>query len=145
MKKYFINLLAWFLIATILVAPAFIKFCRYETAVENGYEIEAVVVDYKTRIESVEYTDDSEVYILYVDYEVDGKEYKNVKAGEFGKIHLRGETITIVVNPKNPGKIIQDSDMFTGVLCIVGMFIAVYGIVAESKTMKKNKATKEND
>lgn len=145
MKKLFINSLAWFLAAVVLCLPAFTKSNRYNTAIENGYEIEAVVVDYDKKIQSVEHTTDSEVFILYVNYEVDGKEYKDIKAGEYAEFHSIGDTIKIVVNPNNPREILQDSDMFTGILSIAGVFIAIFGIVTEIRTMKKNKAAKEDN
>ena len=102
---------------------------RYEMAKENGYEVEATIVDIETAIE-----DDSETgltstsYTIYADYEVDGKAYKGVRVGKYydTEKYAIGDKINVVVNPNAPGK-----PMFEGgILCVIGFLVSIGGIIA---------------
>ena len=142
MKEH-IKRLALFLLPVILCTPAFLKSNRYQTAIESGYEIDAVVVDYDIETKSVEHAGEWDVYALYVDYEVDGKKYKNIKADESGEFYHRGDTIKVVVDPKNPGEIIHESDMFTGIMSIAGLLLGVLYIVCWISVKREHKKSKK--
>ncbi|MBE6712184.1 MAG: DUF3592 domain-containing protein [Ruminococcaceae bacterium] len=111
---------------------------RYEFAKENGYEVEATVMKV---VQKEEYDSDgpsSDSYILYGDYEVDGKTYKNVKLGKYYDTsnYGKGDTVKVVVDPKNPGKLMFEG----GVVCVIGFLMTIVGIVKRVKEKKREKA-----
>ena len=107
---------------------------RYENAQNTGHEIEATISDVVKRE-----GEDFDTYTVYVDYEVDGEEYTHVKAGRFSKPYLEGDTMTVVINPKNPGKILQEG----GILCVAGFVIACVGGVRMFRNRKQRKEKEE--
>jgi uncharacterized membrane protein len=113
---------------------------RYETAKESGYEVDATIVEVKVRDETdSESGYSSTAYIVYADYEVDGKEYKHVRIGKYynSDDYYVGNTVKTVVNPNNPGK-----PMFEGgVVCVIGFLIVICAVVSKIKARKKRKAS----
>lgn len=106
---------------------------RYEAAKENGYEVDAVVVEVVEKRER----DNSTAYILYADYEVDGKQYEHIKIGKYydSDNDYVGKTMKIVVDPNNP-----DSTMFEGgILCVVGFLAVCTALVRKAQKRKKAK------
>ena len=111
---------------------------RYESAIESGYQIDATVVEVKTRDETDSesgYTSTS--HTVYADYTFDGKEYKHVRIGKYYDTddYYVGKTVKIVVDPNNHGKIMKEG----GVVCTVGFVIAIIGIVVKITDKKKTK------
>lgn len=111
---------------------------KYEEAKENGYEVDAKIVDIKVDIEhDLESGYVSTAYTIYADYQVDGVEYKHVKVAKLydsDKYHV-GDTIKTVVNPDNPGKAMNEG----GVLCVVGFLIALGGGISKFSSYKRSK------
>ncbi len=114
---------------------------RYESAKENGYEVTATVVD-------VDYVDDYDMIeekditkrIVYVDYVVDGKEYKRIEAPSSADSDNCdvGDTIKFVVSP-----IFPQYPMFEGgVIATIGFCATAYGIycIIKAKTQKRKAA-----
>lgn len=109
---------------------------KYENAKENGYEVDATIVEVKTKEESgTDGGPDSTAYIVYADYEVDGKEYEHVKVGKYydTDAYYKGKTIKVVVNPNSPGKPMKEG----GVVCVVGFLVLIGGVVMKIKEKKK--------
>ncbi len=109
---------------------------RYERAKESGYEIEATVVKVVEKIEDSFEGPSSTTYTIYVDYSVDGNEYKNIKVAKYYDTdkYSVGDTIIIVVNPNNPEKMMFEG----GIVCVIGFIIVVFAIILKIKT-RKNK------
>lgn len=114
---------------------------RYETAKESGYEVDATIVEVKVREETDSEGPSSTAYIVYADYEVDGKQYKHVKIGKYYDTdqYYVGKTVKTVVNPNNPGK-----PMFEGgVVCVIGFVIITGAIISKIRGNKKRKTTQD--
>jgi len=106
---------------------------KYESAKENGYEVDATIVEVIEKDES-NFDDSSTSCTVYADYEVNGKEYKHVKVGKYydADSYYVGKTIKVVVDPNSP-----DETMFEGgVLCTIGFLIAGWGIISKIKNKK---------
>ena len=106
---------------------------RYEAAKENGYEVDAVVVEVEKKRESA----NSTAYILYADYEVNGKQYEHIKIGKYydSDNDYVGKTMKIVVDPNKP-----DSTMFEGgILCVIGFLMICTALVRKAQKRKKAK------
>lgn len=108
---------------------------RYDQAKENGYEVDATIVEVVEKEETdSEGSYSSNSYTVYADYEVDGKEYEHVKVGKYYDTdeYYVGKTIQVVVNPNSPGK-----PMFEGgILCVIGFLVACGGIAFKIKNKK---------
>ena len=108
---------------------------RQEFAREDGYEVEATIVEVKERDEH-----DSESgyvstsYTVYADYEFKGTEYNHVKVGKYYNTdqYYVGKTVTVVVDPNNPGKLFAEG----GVLCVAGFLLAIGAIVVKIRARK---------
>ena len=136
MKKK-LNSTGIILIGVVIFLLGCIQPYRYEMAKENGYEVDATIVEVKTKEEDgVDGSPSSTAYIVYADYEVDGEEYEHVRVGKYydtDKYYV-GKTIKVVVNPNSPNK-----PMFEGgILCVAGFLILIVGIVGK---IRKKKAT----
>ena len=109
---------------------------KYEDAKENGYEVDATIVEVDESVSTgMDGAPDSTVYTVYADYEVDGEEYHHVKVGKYydTDAYYVGKTIQVVVDPEKPGK-----PMFEGgILCTVGFLIAVAAIIHRIKKKRK--------
>ena len=104
---------------------------QYETAKENGYEVDAIV----TRVDidrSNDVTEDDK-YVVYGDYEVDGEEYKNKRLDKTTKKYVKGDTYKVVVNPDSPGKKMAEGAFFS----LVGFVMIVGAIISKRKAKKK--------
>ena len=107
---------------------------RYEKAIENGYEVEAVVVDIKVRKNSG--PDESDEYTYYVDYTFEGKKYTHVKFERvYADKYHKGETVSMVIDPLSPGRAMFEG----GILATAGFLITVIGIIKKVKSKKANK------
>lgn len=86
-------------------------------------------------------------YTVYVDYTVDGKDYKNVEYGVFQKGYKAGDKVTIKYNPENPEDITQPNTFLLPILLLAGGVAALVGgiasIVVEVKKHKKLKKQEE--
>ena len=110
---------------------------RYENAKENGYEVDATIVEVVEKYENDSDGYSSTSYTVYADYEVDGKQYTHVKVGKYydtDKYYV-GKVIPVVVNPNNPG-----APMFEGgILCVVGFLVAIVAVIHKIRTKRAAK------
>lgn len=110
---------------------------NYEKAKENGYEVDAKIVEVKKEIEDDldgGYTSTS--YTVYADYEVNGEVYTHIKIGKYYDTdeYYVGKRVKVVVNPNSPGKPLFEG----GVLCVVGFLIALFAGIAKIKARKSS-------
>lgn len=132
----FLNSTTIIIIGIVVFLIGCIQPAKYEKAKENGYEVDATIVDVKIEEEhDLDGGLDSTSYTVYADYEVDGKKYEHVKVGKYYDTdeYYVGKVIKVVVNPNSPGK-----PMFEGgILCVIGFIVSIIGIVAKIKSKKK--------
>ncbi|WP_195450999.1 DUF3592 domain-containing protein [Anaeromassilibacillus sp. 1001302B_160321_C8] len=104
----------------------------YDEAKNSGYEIEARIVDVVVKEEHdsdmIYYYD---TYTVYANYTIDGKDYSHVKVGKYTEPKYVGDTITVVVNPEEPGAKMAEG----GIFATVG-FVMIVGVIV-SKAKKK--------
>ena len=143
MEKQF-KLSPLLIIGVIIFLIGCIQPFRYENAKENGYEVDATIVEVVKKDESdADSVTSSTSYTIYADYEAGGKEYKHVRVGKYYDTdkYQVGKTIKVVVDPGSPEK-----PMFEGgVLCVIGFLTAGCGIFAMIRGRKKAKGTGEAD
>lgn len=91
---------------------------RYEKAKENGYEVEATVVEVEPR-EEYDYAMEiyETVYVVYADYEVDGKKYEHIEVGKYDTAdeYYEGKVIKVVVNPDSPDEPMDKGTLWFGI------------------------------
>ena len=138
LKKFFNVSTIMIIVGIIVFLIGCIQPSRYEDAKENGYEVDATIVEVITEIENDSesgYTSTS--YTVYADYEVDGKEYKHVKIGKYYDTdeYYKGKIVKTVINPDSPGKVMYDG----GILCVVGFLVLIGGIVTKIANRKKKR------
>lgn len=81
-------------------------------------------------------------YTVFVDYVVDGKEYKHVQFDSYDSSMKVGQTINIKYDLNDPSKIqSQNGMLFIIAFIIIGFAAIVFGIF---NTIKSFKQTKEN-
>lgn len=126
------------ILGTILFLIGCIQPSKYENAIESGYEVDAKIVEVKSRESEME-TETITKHTVYADYEVDGKEYKHIKIGNslVGDEWYVGNTVKIVVDPENPQRALSEG----GILCTIGFVIAAGAIIVKLKNRKKKSAT----
>lgn len=120
-----------------------IPVAKYDKAKESGYEVDATIVEVKTKTEhDMDGGPDSTSYTVYADYEIDGKEYKHVRVGKYYDTdeYYVGKTIKVVVNPNSPGKPMYEG----GVLCVVGFLMVVGGVIVKIISKREEAAVKDN-
>lgn len=110
---------------------------QYETAIKNGYEVDAIVT--KVEINKSSDVTEDDTYVLYGDYEVGGKEYKNKRLYTTTKEYHKGDTYKLVVNPENPDKKMPEGALFS----IGGFIMIVVAIVNKRKEKKAQQSNKE--
>lgn len=102
----------------------------YDDAKSSGYEIEAKIVDVVVKEEHdsdmIYYYD---TYTVYADYTIDGKDYTHVKVGKYTEPKYIGDTITVVVNPEDPGRKMTEG----GIFATVGFIMIVGAVVSKAK------------
>ena len=107
------------------------------TPIEKYSKTEAVVSDVEI---SYSYDEDNirtEDHTVYVDYTVDGKEYKHILYGSDTNLN-EGDTVNILYDPENPEKIATGNEKTSGVIfLIVGAVAIVGGAVFGIIKMKK--------
>lgn len=126
------------LIGLTLTIVGYIKPDKYATAIESGYEIDATIVEVEHTEEYDPVTEsyDDPAYIYYVDYEVDGKEYKHIKVpekGQPGDGYGVGDTIKVVVDPESPDRLLTEG----GFVATVGAVVTVCGIISAIRSKRK--------
>lgn len=126
------------LIGLTLTIVGSIKPDKYATAKESGYEIDATIVDveHTEEYDPVSESYDDPAYIYYVDYEVDGKEYKHIKVPEKGQPedgYGVGDTIKVVVDPESPDRLLTEG----GFVATVGVVVTVCGIISAIRSKRK--------
>lgn len=105
---------------------------------KNGVEIEAEITEVKYNTNA----DASDDYANYVTYKYDGIEYKNVHARNTLNEPRIGKKITIVVDSRNPGKIVFDDIggtlLVIGIIILLGVLLCIIIGCADKKLAKKN-------
>lgn len=137
MKKSLTNVMIVLLPIAIFLLGC-IQPMRYENAIAKGYKIDATITKVESKVEEVEYAGEYTVDSIYVDYEVDGQKYENVKVGKYSDGGSKGEVIQIVVNPNNPGKVMKQGGVLATVGFILMLVMYIPAIVATVKEKKKN-------
>jgi hypothetical protein len=137
MKKFLTNVMIALLPIAIFLLGC-IQPMRYENAIAKGYKIDATITKVESKVEEVEYAGEYTVDSIYVDYEVDGQKYENVKVGKYSDGGSKGEVIQIVVNPNNPGKVMKEGGVLATVGFILMLVMYIPAIVATVKEKKKN-------
>ena len=124
------------LVGIVIFLVGCIQPSKYEDAKENGYKVDATIVEIKSREDpGIDGAPDTMEYTIYGDYEIDGKKYEHVKiATHYDSCDCKvGDTIEFVANPDSP-----DEPMFEGgVLCVIGFLIACAGLISKMKRKKK--------
>ncbi len=69
---------------------------------EEYLSVEGTIVDI---VENYDPIDDDCDYSTYVDYEVEGKEYKNVEYGSYNSSMEIGDRVEVLYSPNNPNHI----------------------------------------
>ena len=136
MKKFLSSTTFVIILGVTIFLIGCIQPAKYEDAKENGYEVDATIVDV-----DIEHEDDLEgysstSYTLYANYEVNGKEYKHIKIGKYydnDKYYI-GKTVKVVVNPDSPDETMYEG----GVLCVIGFLLAIGGIIIKIKSKKQD-------
>lgn len=143
MKKFLSN----FLLATfpiIILLLGMIQPMRYENAIQKGYQIDATITEVDSKVREVEDAGEYTVDYVYVDYEVDGQKYENVKAGKYSESdHVyAGKVIQVVVNPNNPGKVMKEGGVLAtiGFVLMLVLYVPVIISSVKSKRVKKKAA-----
>lgn len=138
MKKFWSNLLI-VIFPILILALGCIQPMRYDNAIAKGYQVDATVTKVVTKTEEVEYSGEYDVDHVYVEYEVDGKKYENVKAGKFTESDgvYKGKVIQIVVNPNNPGKVMKEGGVLATIGFVLMLVMYVPAIVSAVKAKKK--------
>lgn len=145
MKKFLSN----FLLATfpiIILLLGMIQPMRYENAIQKGYQIDATITEVDSKVREVEDAGEYTVDYVYVDYEVDGQKYENVKAGKYSESdHVyAGKVIQVVVNPNNPGKVMKEGGVLATIGFVLMLVLYVPVIISSVKSKKaKKKAAEE--
>ncbi len=132
MTHRLLNNTTFLILGIIIFLIGCIQPSAYEEAKENGYEVEATIVNV---VEKESFDGDSITYTVYADYTVDGKEYKNVKIGKYydTDAYYVGKTVKVVVDPDNPGK-----PMFEGgILCTIGFVMTIGAIISKIRNRKR--------
>lgn len=145
MKKFLSN----FLLATfpiIILLLGMIQPMRYENAIQKGYQIDATITEVDSKVREVEDAGEYTVDYVYVDYEVDGQKYENVKAGKYSESdHVyAGKVIQVVVNPNNPGKVMKEGGVLATIGFVLMLVLYVPVIISSVKSKRaKKKAAEE--
>ena len=145
MKKFLSN----FLFATfpiIILLLGMIQPMRYENAIQKGYQIDATITEVDSKVREVENAGEYTVDYVYVDYEVDGQKYENVKAGKYSESdHVyAGKVIQVVVNPNNPGKVMKEGGVLATIGFVLMLVLYVPVIISSVKSKRaKKKAAEE--
>ncbi len=82
-----------------------------------------------TRIEQEGGADDTS-YRVYVNYTVDGKEYKDAVLGEYLAGYRVGKEITVMYDPQDPGRIeSKNQGLFAIIVTAAGGIAAIAGAI----------------
>ncbi len=128
------------ILGILLLIAGFIPFYKYEQAKASGYEVEATVVEVNIAGTSEIGGETIEQYTVYADYTVNGVTYQHVKLKNYGAKHYVGETVKIVVDPKNPEKLLSEG----GIISVVGFLLAgsaIFTKVKKSAAKKRQNST----
>ena len=73
-------------------------------------------------------------YTVYVDYEVNGKKYENVKYPSYESSMQKGDEVTILYQSANPESIAEGNLSGNAtIIIVVGAVLALVGVVTEIK------------
>lgn len=129
----FLNSTTAIILGTVIFLIGCIQPAKYEKAKEDGYEVDATIVDVVEKDESDSdgsYTS----YTVYADYKVDGREYKHVKVSKYYDTddYYVGKIIKVVVDPDDPNETMFEG----GILCTIGFLIVIGGVISKVKKKK---------
>lgn len=107
---------------------------------KNAVETRAVITDIQTHRSG-----DDTHHSVWVEYEYDGKVYKDVRLNEYNSGMYTGKKITILVDPKNPQKASTEYGLIFagGVLILMGVIFSCVGIIPIIVRMKRASLQKQ--
>ena len=107
------------------------------TPIEKYLKTTATVSDVEIDYSYDEDNIRTENHTVYVDYTIDGKEYKHILYGSDTNLK-EGDMVNILYNPENPEQIATGNEKTTGVIfLVVGAVAIVGGAVFGIVKMKK--------
>lgn len=106
----------------------------------NAVETQAVI----TEIETYRSGDDTH-HSVWVEYEYDGKEYKDIRLNVYNSGMHVGKEITILVDPKNPQKVSTEYGLIFagGVFLLMGVIFTCVGIIPIIVGIKRSSLQKQ--
>lgn len=111
-------------LSVVFLLIGIIAFVATTKAENSGDEIEATV----TRIEEYSDSDGDRNYRVFVSYTYNGTLYEDVRLDFYDSSTYEGNTITLVVDPKNPTKVLKKGEAIFFLL-IFGFFFLVFGSI----------------
>ena len=135
-----------FLVGAIILAISLFAYFNYH---DLDGKVMATISNIKKERKEEIYIDEENLnedeqynYTVYVDYEVDGKEYKNIELNSYNSSMKIGQTIEIQYDLNNPSKIQgQNGKTFILIFIVIGSLVIIFGIY---ETIKGFKLTKNN-
>lgn len=130
-------------VGLIILAISIYAYTNYK---ELDGKVMAIITDIKKeKVENI-YNDEEDLdkeeydYTVYVDYEVDGKEYKNIEYDSYDSSMKIGEKIEINYDPNDPSKIQgQNGKTFILIFIVIGALATLFGIYTTIKGFKIEK------
>lgn len=107
---------------------------------KNAVETKAVITDIQT------YGSGDDVnHSVWVEYEYDGKLYKDIRLNEYNSGMHVGKKITILVDPKNPQKVSTEYGLILagGLLILMGVIFSCVGIIPTIVGIRKSSLQKK--
>lgn len=107
---------------------------------KNAVETRAVITDIQTHRSG-----DDTHHSVWVEYEYDGKVYKDVRLNEYNSGMYTGKEITILVDPKNPQKASTEYGLIFagGVFLLMGVIFSCVGIIPIIVGIKRSSLQKQ--
>lgn len=107
---------------------------------KNAVEIQAVITD----IQTYRSGDDTH-HSVWVEYEYDGKVYKDVQLNEYSSGMRRGKKITLLVDPENPERVSTKfgTVLAGGLLILMGVIFFCVGFIPTVVWIKKSRLRKK--
>ncbi len=108
---------------------------------ETAVKITGTIVN----VESYRDMDGDRHHVAYVDYEYQGKKYRNIKLGTYTNGMYEGKEIDLKIDPENPGRVrtLHGNKIVTIILGIIGSVFVLASITTLITTVKKEAKKKE--
>lgn len=107
---------------------------------KNAVEIQAVITEIQTHRSG-----DDTHHSVWVEYEYDGKVYKDVQLNEYSSGMRRGKKITLLVDPENPERVSTKfgTVLAGGLLIFMGVIFFCVGFIPTVVWIKKSRLRKK--